>query len=86
MAKKAKKIMVEDILNLMQDDEKVVVHIFAYGIHAADTYRDGMRTAKDCRENMNYDCLRAQVGRISRDSIIDDPSNQFVSIAAEVVH
>ena len=86
MAKRVRKILVEDILNLMQDDEKVVVHIFAYGIHATDTYSDGMRTAKDCRERMNRQCLRALVGRVFMDENIQDPNDKFIGISAEMVY
>lgn len=77
MAKK--KILVKDILATMEDDEKVVITFFAYGIWYANSWNDNMRTVRDCKENLRYDCIVAQVGRITvKDGILN--------MGAEIVH
>ena len=78
MAKK--KIMtVEDVLSKMYEGTKVVCVFYAYGCYYADTQRDGMITAEDCKEKMNVDCLMAEVIQIAS-------SQDTVLIRAEIVH
>lgn len=78
MAKK--KIMtVEDVLGKMDEGTKVVCVLYAYGCYYADTQRDGMVTAADCKREMNFDCLRAEVIQISS-------NHDAVVIGAEIVH
>ena len=91
MAKK-KNISVQDVLELMKKDDTVIVRIYAYGIPAANTWADGMETVEDCLEKMNYDCLRARVGRIERNwargykkGVPDDKTDQWIEIHAEIV-
>lgn len=77
--KKQKKILVQDILNMMDDSDKVCVILYAYGIYYGDTERDGMNTVTDCKSQMNYDCIHALVTRIKT-------GNDQVVIQAEIVH
>lgn len=77
--KKQKKILVQDILNIMDDSDKVCVILYAYGIYYGDTERDGMNTVAECKDQMNYDCIRALVTRIKTEQ-------DHVVIQAEIVH
>lgn len=80
MARK-KKYLVKDILNLFTDDShEVCCMLYAYGVYYADTIKDGMKTVKDCKENMNYDCINAMVTGIRFDE------NDLMIIQAEIVH
>lgn len=76
---KKKKILVSDILNIMDDTDKVCVILYAYGVYYGDTQRDGMITVKDCKDEMNYDCIHALVTRIRNE-------NDHVVIHGEIVH
>lgn len=60
-----KKMKVKDVLSLMDDDTPVSCQLYAYGIFYASSYDDGMRTAADCRDRMNYDCLNARATNIT---------------------
>jgi hypothetical protein len=80
MAKK-KQILVQDILNIMNDSDKVCVILYAYGMYYGDTQRDGMDTVNDCKDQMNYDCIHALVTRIRTDD-----HREGVVIHAEIVH
>jgi hypothetical protein len=82
--KKQKKILVQDILNIMDDTDKVCVILYAYGCYYADTQRDGMFTVKECKDQMNYDCINALVTRIRTNHEYDEDAH--VVIQAEVVH
>lgn len=76
-----KKILVKDVLNLMEDNNKVTCIMYAYGVYYGDTQRDGMITVKDCKEQMNRACINALVTRIRTDENRED-----VIIQAEIVH
>ena len=78
-----KKITVKDVLNLIDENTPVCVTLYAYGVYYGNTASDGMRSAKDCKEQMNTSCLNALVGEINT----RNPSipNQ-VHISAELVH
>ena len=79
--KKKKKIVVSDILDVMNDSDKVAVVFWSYGMYYSDTERDGMETVGDCKEEMNFDCLNAIVRRIG-----NDERSSCVVIQAEIVH
>lgn len=81
MAKK-KKLLVSDILNIMDDADKVCVILYAYGVYYGDTERDDMHTVAECKDQMNYDCKNALVTRIRTDQHLND----HVVIQAEIVH
>jgi len=83
MAKK-KPILVSDILDIMNETDKVCVMLYAYGVYYGDTQRDGMQTVKDCKDEMNYDCIHALVTRIRTNDERDDHAH--VVIQAEIVH
>lgn len=76
---KQKQILVQDILNIMNDSDKVCVMLYAYGVYYGDTKRDGMNTVAECKDQMNYDCIHALVTRIRTE-------NDHVVIQAEIVH
>lgn len=78
MAKK-KQILVSDILDMMNETDKVCVILYAYGVYYGDTQRDGMQTVAECKDQMNYDCIHALVTRIRTE-------NDHVVIQAEIVH
>jgi len=80
MAKK--KITVKDVLELLNKDTKVCVMLTAYGVAYGNTYKDGMRTAADCLDKMNYNCINARVFEISDRNIGVDNS---IVIDAEIV-
>lgn len=80
-----KKLKVKDVLSLIREDEKVNCNFTAYGIYYASSWNDGMRTAKDCLEGMNYNCLNAIVtGNLSIIQTIDMTQN-MIQINAELV-
>lgn len=83
MAKK-KQILVQDILNIMDDTDKVCVILYAYGMYYGDTQRDGMVTVKDCKDQMNHNCINALVTRIRTNDERDEEAH--VVIQAEIVH
>ena len=91
MAKK-KQLTVSDILNVMGDSQPVVCSFTAYGVPYADSYTDGMRTAKDCKEQLRYDCLNALVtgiGYATAGSAHEPQVNRsdiLTSINGEIVH
>lgn len=78
MARK-KKLLVEDLLNIIDKDTPTGVSLFAYGIKVADTPNDGMETAADHLEELCFDCRRAQVGRIT---VMDGR----LWLGAEIIH
>ena len=78
MARK-KELLVEDILKHFKDDEEVVITFFAYGIRCGVAWNDGLKTAKQLRDGLRYDCLRALVGRVT---VIDG----LINIGAEIIH
>lgn len=84
MAKKI--IRVEDILNLMYDDDKVYVSFYAYGMSYAQSWNDGFKTVKECKENFRFDCKRAVVGRIEEAHSFDGEAMGAVHIKAEMVY
>lgn len=81
MAKK-KQILVSDILNLMNDADKVCVILYAYGIYYGDTHRDEMFTVEQCKAEMNHNCINALVTRIRT----DEQLLNCTIIQAEIVH
>lgn len=80
MARK-KKFLVSDILNVMDETDKVTVILYAYGVYYGDTQRDGMDTVQDCKDQMNHHCINALVTRIRTDE-----HREGVIIQAEIVH
>ena len=62
---------VKQLVKTMDDEENVVVLITAYGVHYADSYADGMRTAKDIKEKMNYTCINAKVTSVKARKFTD---------------
>lgn len=78
MAKK-KQILVSDILDMMNETDKVCVMLYAYGVYYGDTVRDGMHTVAECKDQMNYDCIHALTTRIRTE-------NDHVVIQGEIVH
>lgn len=78
MARK-KKILVKDLLELMHENKEIVIHFYAYGIHHANTYMEGMRTVLDCKDRLNYDCMNARVGNI-------DFTSEYLLVNAELMH
>lgn len=64
---------------MMDETDKVCVMIYAYGIYYGDTLRDEMHTVKDCKDQMNLNCINAQVTRIRSE-------HDHVVIQAEIVH
>lgn len=84
---KKKKILVSDILNIMDDTDKVCVMLYAYGVYYGDTQRDGMDTVKDCKDQMNHHCINALVTRIRCERTGTDVfAETHVVIQAEIVH
>lgn len=73
-----KNILVKDVLALMNDDAKVVIYFFAYGMDYTNSVKDGMYTVEDCKNNLGYDFYNATVSRIGGDDII--------VISAELAH
>lgn len=76
-----KKMKVSDVLSLMDDDTPVACEFYAYGVFYASSYYDGMRTAKDCRDRLNYDCINARVTNINCAG-----ATPMVVIYSELVH
>lgn len=76
---KPKKILVEDILKLTTDETLIAISFYAYGIHYSYSSDSG-KTAKELKENLRYDCMRAQVGRIQ------NGLNGEIILSAEIVH
>ena len=73
------KAKVKDILNLIDDNDKVVVTMYAYGIYYGDTMSDGMTTALECKKNMNSTCMNSVVTGIGS-------AGDNTLIYAEIVH
>ena len=86
MAKK--KLVVSDILNAMEDNQKVICSFTAYGVGYANSWRDGMRTVSDCKDRLRYDCTNAVVTGVGYAVISDPdvPSRIVTEIYAEIVH
>lgn len=89
MAKK--KITVKNILELMEKDDMVIVHIYAYGTTYATTWEEGIEDVEDCINRMRTDCLNAKVYRINRnwsrsmtEGVPDDKTEQWIEIHAEI--
>ena len=64
MAKK-KTINVADVLGLMDDEQTVNCVLYAYGVYYGSSMNDGMKTAKECKEQMNHSCLKAKVYKVT---------------------
>ncbi len=62
---------VKQLIKTMDDTEQVIVLLTAYGVHYADSYKDGMRTAKDVKDKMNYDCINAKVTSVKAKKFTD---------------
>ena len=74
---KVKKITVKNLLNIMEDETKVTIALFAYGIPYARTDNDGMVTVGDCKSRLRIEGMNAVVTNIKA-------SNSRVSIWAEM--
>lgn len=81
MAKK--KILVKDILNLLNDEQEACVVLYAYGMHYGSTHRDGMKTVAEIKEKLMYDGMNALVCRIDDDF---NDKTKMLMIRAEIVH
>ena len=79
MAKK--KITVNDVLDLMDDNHEIVCMFTAYGVYCGDTQRDGMKTVEDCKKSMNITCKTAMVIDIHYDE-----TASVIVICGEIVH
>jgi len=77
MAKK--KILVKDILDLMEGTEEIMIQFSAYGVGYANSTRDGMETVADCKALLRYDCLNAKVLSVRS-------FNGVLVVSAEIVH
>lgn len=80
----AKKLLVKDILDTIIDDTNVDCRFYAYGIFYASSMADGMKTAKECKEGMNYDCLHAVVSSIWTN--LEDDGKCVIKIGSELAH
>lgn len=49
---------------MIDPDTEISIAINAYGQSYASTWKDGLRTAGDCLDNMNTHCLKSVVQRI----------------------
>ena len=78
-----KKLIVSDILNIMEDEEEVNCNFTAYGVHYASSWNDGMRTVADCKDRMNYNCIHALVTGIRHVETFDH-EHQMVQINASL--
>lgn len=86
MARK-KQFVVSDILNIMEESDKVCVILYAYGVYYGNTMNDGMNTVAECKDQMNYDCINALVTRIRCERTGTDVfAETHVVIQAEIVH
>ena len=56
---------VKQLLNVMDNLEPVNVVLYAYGLEYASTWRDGMRTVEEVKNNLIYDGMNANVVRLS---------------------
>jgi len=77
----AKKLLVKDILDIMDSDQVVNCVFYAYGVYYASSLDDGMQTPADCKKGLRYDCLNALVKKINPSQ---DGSRQVIH--AEIVH
>lgn len=77
----AKKLLVKDVLNIIDDKQVVNCVFYAYGVYYASSFDDGMKTTADCKEGLRYDCLNAKVLKINPS---EDGSRQVIH--AEIVH
>ena len=59
-----KKITVKSLLNVMDDEQKVVIALFAYGVPYARTDNDGMVTVADCKSKLRIEGMNAVVTNI----------------------
>ena len=85
--KKKKVMVVKDVLEMMDQKDNVNCILYAYGIPYGSTDRDGMKTVEDCLNNMNYDCLHAQVTRIAAaNERTTADAKAYVVILGEIVH
>ena len=55
-----KRILVKHLLELIPEHEEVEIEFFAYGFHYAYSHDSG-KTSEELKENLNYDCLNAEV-------------------------
>ena len=83
MAKKF--VRVEDILKLMCDEDEVYVSFYAYGMSYAQSWVDGFKTVKECKDNFKYDCKRAMVVCIEEARSHKGESMNAIHIKAEMV-
>lgn len=72
---------VKEQLKLIEKDQKVNCVFYAYGIFYASSWDDGMVTAGDCLDGLNYTCMNAKVLKIN--SSMDNPDR--LVIHAEIV-
>lgn len=61
---KTKKTTLEQVLELVPANQKMMVQVYAYGVAAANTYNDGMITAGEIKEGTRRDILLARVTEI----------------------
>lgn len=87
MAKK-KEVVISDILNVMDEDQLVVCTFSAYGVGYADSWTDGMRTVKECKDRLRYDCLNSIVTGVRYTMTSDKtvPSGIMVQLFGEIIH
>lgn len=74
----AKKLLVKDVLNIMDDSDPVNCIFYAYGVYYAQSLDDHLKTVADCKDGLRYDCANALVHRIR--------AGKWVVIDAEIVH
>lgn len=72
---------VKEQLKLIEKDQKVNCVFYAYGIFYASSWDDGMVTAEDCLDRLNYTCMNSKVSKINIS--VDNPDR--LVIHAEIV-
>lgn len=77
----AKKLLVKDILDIIDDSQVVNCVFYAYGVYYASSYDDGMKTPAECKSGLRRDCLNALVQKINPSQ---DGTRQVIH--AEIVH
>lgn len=56
-----KKITAKDILSLMDEEQEVIIAVYAYGISYANSWTDGFSTVNECLHHVREDILSARV-------------------------
>lgn len=79
-----KRLTVKDVLTAIDDDTKVMVTVYAYGIFYARTYEDGIFTAAECRERLRSDIMLGTVTSIYPSSWKDDEKKDVPCIGIHV--